>query len=54
MTVAEKKLWYEYLRGLPLNFLRQKVIDNYIVDFYCIAAKIVIEIDGDSHGNIVA
>lgn len=31
------------------RFLRQKPIDNYIVDFYCAELKLVIEIDGDSH-----
>lgn len=49
MTIAEKKLWFAYLRRLPLPVLRQKIIDNYIVDFYCARIKLVIEIDGDSH-----
>ena len=29
--------------------MRQRPIDNFIVDFYCAGAKLVIEIDGDSH-----
>jgi len=33
MTAAEKKLWYEYLRNHRFQFLRQRPIDNYIVDF---------------------
>ena len=33
------------------QFLRQKPIGNYIVDFYCPTLKLAIEIDGDSHGN---
>ncbi|MBQ7203437.1 MAG: endonuclease domain-containing protein [Eubacterium sp.] len=48
-TPQEKKLWYDFLRNYPVNFLRQKVIDNYIVDFYCSKAKLVIEIDGEYH-----
>ena len=34
---------------LNLDFDRQKIIGNYIVDFYCPNAHVVIEIDGDSH-----
>lgn len=49
MTEPEKKLWFQYLRCAPEKFLRQKPIGNYIVDFYCSAKKLVIEIDGDSH-----
>lgn len=49
MTAAEKKIWYEYLRGHKLKFLRQKPILNYIVDFYCPAIKLVVEIDGETH-----
>ena len=47
ITLAEKKLWYGYLRKFPLRVLRQKPIDNFIVDFYCAKLKLVIEIDGD-------
>jgi len=49
MTPAEKKLWYGYLRKFPFRVLRQKPIDNFIVDFYCATLKLVIEVDGDSH-----
>ena len=49
MTAAEKKLWYGYLRNHRYIFLRQKPIDNYIVDFYCSKLKLVIEIDGETH-----
>ena len=49
MTLAEKKLWYGYLRNFPQRVLRQRLIDNYIVDFYCPAIKLVIEVDGGSH-----
>jgi very-short-patch-repair endonuclease len=49
MTVAEKKLWNEYLKTFPFRVLRQRPIDRFIVDFYCSKLKLVIEVDGDSH-----
>lgn len=49
MTPYEKKLWYEFLSGHPARFRRQKIIGDYIVDFYSASKKLVIEIDGDSH-----
>jgi very-short-patch-repair endonuclease len=48
MTEPEKRIW-QFLRTLPYQVLRQRVIDNFIVDFYCASFKLVIEIDGDSH-----
>ena len=49
MTYEELKLWNGFLRGLPVCFLRQKIIYNYIVDFYCARAHLIIEIDGSQH-----
>lgn len=49
MTLAEKKLWHNYLRTFRFRVLRQRPINNFIVDFYCRELKLVIEIDGDSH-----
>ena len=49
MTKEERHLWYDFLRSFPLRFRRQKVIGNYIVDFYCSAAMLVIELDGSQH-----
>ena len=49
MTKVERKLWYCYLSKHPMRFLRQKIIDSYIVDFYCPKAKLVIELDGSQH-----
>ena len=49
MTPEEKHIWYDFLQKLPLPVKRQKVIGNYIVDFYIPSAKIVIEIDGRQH-----
>ena len=49
MTPQERHLWYDFLKELPVITKRQKVIGNYIVDFYCASKKIVIEIDGSQH-----
>ena len=49
MTKEERRLWYCFLKNLRPRFLRQKVIDNYIVDFYCSEVKLVIELDGGQH-----
>ena len=49
MTPEERHLWYDFLKDYPVRFLRQKVIDGYIVDFYCASAKIAIELDGAQH-----
>ncbi len=51
MTPAEERLWFA-LRGgkiAGLHFRRQQVIGNYIADFYCESARLVIELDGSSH-----
>jgi very-short-patch-repair endonuclease len=52
-TLSEVLLW-NVLKGKQLNgyqFMRQKPIGNYIVDFYCSKLNLVIEIDGDSHDS---
>lgn len=49
MTQQEWNLWYFYLKGHRLKWYRQRIIDRFIVDFYCHAAKLVIEIDGKQH-----
>ena len=49
MTPEEKHLWYDFLKNYPVQFNRQKVIGNYITDFYCKKANLVIEIDGAQH-----
>ncbi|MEB3148744.1 MAG: endonuclease domain-containing protein [Sphaerospermopsis sp.] len=51
MTPAETILW-EHLRVNRLHglhFRRQQIIDGFIADFYCHAARLVIEIDGKIH-----
>ncbi|MNR12151.1 hypothetical protein D3C85_1284910 [compost metagenome] len=51
MTDAERRLWAclrrKQLGGL--QFYRQKPLAGYIVDFYCAAARLVIELDGSQH-----
>ena len=49
MTPWERKLWYCFLKDYPIRFQRQKCIDNYIADFYCFRARLVIELDGGGH-----
>ena len=49
MTKEERRLWYDFLKTLPVTVHRQKVLGPYIVDFYIAAAKIIIELDGSQH-----
>ena len=49
MTKEERHLWYDFLKAYPIQFKRQFVIGNYIVDFYCHKAKLVVELDGSQH-----
>ena len=49
MTKEESLLWYRFLRKYPARFRRQYIIGNYIVDFYCHQARLVIELDGSQH-----
>ena len=49
MIPWERKLWYDFLRDYPVRFQRQKAIGNYIADFYCARARLVIELDGGGH-----
>ena len=48
-TPEENHLWYDFLSKYKIRFQRQKSIDNFIADFYCHQAKLVIEIDGSQH-----
>ena len=48
-TPAEKKLWNNYFKTFKYRVVRQRPIDYFIVDFYCAALKLVIEVDGDNH-----
>lgn len=53
MTPEEQLLW-DHLRASRLqgfHFRRQQVIDGFIADFYCHAARLVVEVDGAGHGD---
>ena len=49
MTPQERRLWYCFLREYPVKIYQQRIIDSFIVDFYCASAKLVIELDGSQH-----
>ena len=51
-TKEEALLWYNFLSKCPIRFHRQYVIGNYIADFYCHQAKLVIELDGSQHYEV--
>jgi very-short-patch-repair endonuclease len=55
LTDAEQLLWFHLRRKQILNvqFYRQKPIAGYIVDFYCAAVNLVIELDGSQHKEAV-
>ena len=42
-------MWYDFLSKYEVRFQRQKAIDNFIADFYCHKARLIIEIDGAQH-----
>ena len=49
MTKEERHLWYDCLKQLPVTVHRQKILGQYIVDFYIASEKLVIELDGSQH-----
>ena len=52
MTREEHLLWNNLLRRYQPKFHRQYVIGNYIVDFYCHEASLVVELDGSQHYDL--
>ena len=48
-TKQEDHLWYKFLKLRPEQWYRQKIIGEFIVDFYCPKAKLVVELDGKWH-----
>ena len=48
-TVQEKRLWNVFLKNVKPRFTRQKLIGNYIADFFCHRAKLIVELDGSHH-----
>ena len=55
-TPAERRLWSRLRdrRFLNLKFRRQAPVDRFIVDFICVEAKLIVEIDGAQHGSRLA
>ena len=53
LTPAEQKLWQHIRRGQidGLHWRKQHAVGTYIVDFFCAKAKLVVEVDGDSHAD---
>ena len=51
MTSEERHLWYDFLSKSNIKAKRQKVLYNYILDFYIPEVKIAIELDGRQHGR---
>ena len=49
MTPYERRLWFGFLSNYEVGFRCQKVIGDYIVDFYSKKVRLSIEIDGESH-----
>ena len=49
MTPQEKRLWYDFLQHYPIKIYKQRILDNFIADFYCHQARLVIELDGSQH-----
>ena len=49
MTRQETHLWYDFLRYYPVKIYKQRIIDNFIADFYCHSARLIIELDGSQH-----
>ena len=48
-TKEERLLWNAFLKAYPMRFRRQYIIGSFIVDFYCHAAKLAVELDGSQH-----
>ena len=49
MTKEERKLWYQFLKELPLTVKRQARIGHYIADFCIPSLRLAIELDGAQH-----
>ena len=49
MTEQENHLWYDFLQHYPIKIYKQRIIDDFVADFYCHQARLVIELDGSQH-----
>ena len=52
MTPQERHLWYDFLRHYPIQWSRQRIIGGFVADFFCLKAKLVIEVDGGQHYEV--
>ena len=48
-TEQENRLWFTFLRKYPVQFRRQVTMNQFIVDFFCAKAKLILELDGSQH-----
>ena len=48
-TKQENRLWYDFLKDLKPRFTRQRIVNNYILDFYCHETGLAVELDGSQH-----
>ena len=55
LTMGEARLWQclKDRRCEGHKFRRQVVLDRYIADFYCVASRLLVEVDGSSHNGTV-
>ena len=51
LTKAERKIWFDSLKFMPVRFRKQHPFGQYILDFYCPKIRLVIEIDGSVHAK---
>ncbi len=49
LTQQEKHLWYDYLANYPVRWYRQRILDSFVVDFFCYKALLAVELDGSQH-----
>ncbi len=54
LTPAERKLWFCFMKDVKPGFSCQKVIEPYIVDFFCPEKQLIVELDGESHTETLA
>ena len=51
-TSQENHLWYDFLKSHIPRFTRQRIIGEYITDFFCYEAMLVVELDGSQHYTV--
>ena len=48
-TKQENHLWYDFLREFRPRFTRQRIVGSYVLDFFCLQARLAVELDGSQH-----